>query len=290
MLGRKLLRAVRLIMPAAAVLMTQATFVEAASEECRTKPDLSAPVGNSHWHYRVDRINQRRCWFLSSGDSRMRHTSSLRRREVIGPSIESEIEEQSKLDGRTVAGPTSRQEALVLPAEPELATPELDSLWSDELVPHKVTLISFAQPRIGEQNLRPGTNFDLVFLCGALATALLVAGGVVQVIDRFHRRPRAVSAKPALTFRAKRSSRNALSSKGTKLNELRERLSRPNIPAPQTKEMLLLSALKQTTPRRTFGRRRVWTEVKGRVWLIWRARPSAYLIPQNHQLRSSVKP
>ena len=97
---RKLLQAFCLALLAAAVLMTQASLVHAAAEECRARPDLSGQMGNGHWHYRIDRISQRRCWFLSSGDSRVQHISSLRRRELINRSTEPEIEEQSKLDGR----------------------------------------------------------------------------------------------------------------------------------------------------------------------------------------------
>jgi hypothetical protein len=242
MLRRKLLQAVFVIMPAAAVLMTQASLVQAATEDCRAKPDLSAPAGSGHWHYRVDRINQRRCWFLSSGDSRLRHISSLRRRELINRDAEPEIEEQSKLDGRTAAGLIPIREPAVLSNEPmhaELAAPEFDAEISESLVPHKVTSISFVQPRVEEQGLWRGTNFDLIFLCGALATALLVAGGVFQVIDRFNRSPRTGSPASVPWFKAKKSQNNALSSKGTNLKKLTERIRRTNGPAPQPRETLL---------------------------------------------------
>ena len=36
---------------------------EAKGDECRTKPDSSAPAG-LHWYYRVDRANNRHCWYL----------------------------------------------------------------------------------------------------------------------------------------------------------------------------------------------------------------------------------
>jgi hypothetical protein len=188
MLSEKLLRVVFLIMPATAVLTTQATLVPAAFEECRAKPDVSAPAGN-HWHYRVDRISQRRCWFLSSEDSRTRHFSSLRRRESSDRNTEPEIEEQSGLDGGTVTGPTPIHDPAV-PMDGELAAPGFDAETAESLVPHKVTTISFVRPRVEEQSLGRGTNFDSIFLGGALATAFLVAGGVFQIIDRFNRSPR----------------------------------------------------------------------------------------------------
>ena len=228
-------------MPAAAGLITLGSLVGAAAAECRAKPESSGPA-DSHWYYRIDRANQSRCWFLSSGDSRTRHTSSLKRRELAGRSAEPERQEQSKLDVRTVAGPTPR----ALPSDEqmlgELAVPEFDSVTSESLLPRKVTSISFAQPH--------ETNLDLIFLCSALATALLVAGGVVQVIHRLHRRPRAASPKSPPLFKAKRSNLNALSSKGSKLNKLRARLSRSNIPSPRPREMLLFSGLSRTAVER----------------------------------------
>src|ERR1700751_2420012 len=33
-----------------------------AADECLTAPNSSAPQG-SHWYYRTDRTNQRKCWY-----------------------------------------------------------------------------------------------------------------------------------------------------------------------------------------------------------------------------------
>jgi hypothetical protein len=253
MFGRRLFLAAFFIMPAAEVLVTQATVVEAASAECRAKPDSSAPTGSSHWYYRVDRVNQRRCWFLRSGDSRMRYTNSLKRRDLISGSTTPEIEEQSKFDGRAVAGPTPRQETIFRADEPPLGVlraPDLESVISEDLIPHKVTSISFVQPRAGEQNARLGTNIDSVFLSVALAMGLLVAGVVVQLIDGLHRLPRAASPKLLPTFKANRSNHPPLSLKGAKLKERRERISRSNIPSLRPREILLLSGVSRTTAER----------------------------------------
>jgi hypothetical protein len=200
MVRPKLFPAVFLVIPAAAVLMTHATLVEAAPDECRAKPGASAPTG-FHWYYRVDRVNQRRCWFLSSGDLRTRQSSSLGRRELISHSVEAGIAQQSELDDKIVAEPPRqivaeppRQEPVILPDEPtqrELAAPEFDALAAEGLVPHKVTTMSYVQPHAGEQSLGRGTNPDLVFLCGALATALLVAGAAFQVVGRIQQSPKA---------------------------------------------------------------------------------------------------
>jgi len=118
MFRQRLLPAALFIMPAAAVLTTEATLVEAASEECMAKPGSSAST-SSRWYYRVDRVNHRRCWFLSTRDlsahSRMRRASSLRRRHLISRSTgETDIAQQSELDEQTVAGPTPRQGPILL--------------------------------------------------------------------------------------------------------------------------------------------------------------------------------
>jgi hypothetical protein len=212
MFRQRLLPAALFILPAAAVLTTEATLVEAASEECMAKPGSSAST-SSRWYYRVDRVNHRRCWFLSTRDlsahSRMRRASSLRGRHLISRSTgETDIAQQSEPDEQILAGPTPRQEPM-LPDEQtlrELAAPQFDVLTSQGLVPHKVTTISYARPhsgaptaggqhvdamRAGEQSVARGVTVDLVFLGGALATALLVAGGAFQVIGRIQRTRRA---------------------------------------------------------------------------------------------------
>ena len=242
MLWRTLLQTICLALPAAAVPITQPTLVQAASEECRAKPDLSAQMGNGHWHYRIDRINQRRCWFLSSGDSRVQHISSLRRRVLINRSTEPGIEEQSKPDGRMRPGPTPIQDPIVASGDSmygEFAAFEHDAEPSESLVPRKVTTISFVQPRVAEQSAGRRTNFDLVFFCGVLATALLFAGGVVLLIDRFHRSARTASPKPVPLFKVRGSQNNALSSKRTNLEKLTQYSRHSNITSGPRRETLL---------------------------------------------------
>lgn len=65
----KILPAILAALGAAIVLTAQASLGEAAAEACKTRPDSSAPRG-SHWYYRIDRSDQRHCWFLGSADLR----------------------------------------------------------------------------------------------------------------------------------------------------------------------------------------------------------------------------
>ncbi len=65
MLGPKILSGILIVLPATILLTAQSGFGGSTSDECRTSPGASAPVG-LHWYYRVDRMNNRHCWFLHS--------------------------------------------------------------------------------------------------------------------------------------------------------------------------------------------------------------------------------
>ena len=61
-----------LIMPLAPTLATAQTRVaQPAADECKTKPDSPAPPG-SHWYYRVNRTDQRQCWYLGAEGGKVR--------------------------------------------------------------------------------------------------------------------------------------------------------------------------------------------------------------------------
>lgn len=61
-----------LIMPLAAVLATaQSTLADPGADECKAKPDSPAPAG-SHWYYRVNRADQRHCWYLGPEGRKVR--------------------------------------------------------------------------------------------------------------------------------------------------------------------------------------------------------------------------
>jgi hypothetical protein len=51
------------LIPAAILVTGQSSIGEAKGDDCRAKPDASAPAG-LHWYYRVDRANNRHCWYL----------------------------------------------------------------------------------------------------------------------------------------------------------------------------------------------------------------------------------
>ena len=51
------------LIPAAILVCAHSSLGEAKGEECKAKPDGVSPAG-LHWYYRVDRANNRHCWYL----------------------------------------------------------------------------------------------------------------------------------------------------------------------------------------------------------------------------------
>src|SRR4029077_19701531 len=61
-----------LVVPLATILSTaQTSLAEPAADECKTEPGSSAPPG-SHWYYRVNRTDQRHCWYLGPEGAKVR--------------------------------------------------------------------------------------------------------------------------------------------------------------------------------------------------------------------------
>jgi hypothetical protein len=61
-----------LITPLASTLATaQTSIAQPAANECKTKPNSPAPPG-SHWYYRVNRTDQRQCWYLGAEGGKVR--------------------------------------------------------------------------------------------------------------------------------------------------------------------------------------------------------------------------
>jgi hypothetical protein len=61
-----------LIMPLASISATaQVRPAEPPANECKAKPDSLAPAGN-HWYYRVNRADQRHCWYLGPQGRKVR--------------------------------------------------------------------------------------------------------------------------------------------------------------------------------------------------------------------------
>lgn len=78
MLRSKILLARLALIPAAILVTGHSSLGEAKGDDCKAKPDGSAPAG-LHWYYRVDRANSRHCWYLHEQGMRVHslvHTTS----------------------------------------------------------------------------------------------------------------------------------------------------------------------------------------------------------------------
>ena len=63
------------LIPAVILVSGHASLGEAKGDDCRAKPDGTAPAG-LHWYYRVDRANNRHCWYLHEQGMRVHSLSN----------------------------------------------------------------------------------------------------------------------------------------------------------------------------------------------------------------------
>jgi hypothetical protein len=118
---RKTLPTVLFLLPATILLTSHSSVAESADGECRAKPGDAAPSG-MHWYYRVDRENNRHCWYLHalglSVHSRASETSADQGDENAG-------EDASPASLRPANVPSSiRPSGDAQKALPETALPE----------------------------------------------------------------------------------------------------------------------------------------------------------------------
>ena len=81
MRGRMMLvaPAILAMLVAALALSVRSSWAERAADTCIVKPSGTAPQG-SHWYYRMDRVANRRCWYLGpEGMKKVREAAAPRR-------------------------------------------------------------------------------------------------------------------------------------------------------------------------------------------------------------------
>ena len=211
MLKQRLVPALLLVVPATAALSAGSDTIQTA-EECRAAPGLAAPAG-SRWHYRVNRADHRRCWFLSSGGiggaSRQARAGSPRHRHPID-NITGALQQdrQGASDLQTSSAQPEQTDTALPPTAqvtvPEVAAPSV-APSSDYLIPHSVSTVTYRQPpnsvqtglaekvgavRSAERASMVESKFSIVLVAGAAAAGLLFAGGVFHFTRRVRRRSR----------------------------------------------------------------------------------------------------
>jgi hypothetical protein len=114
MLESKILPTILIVLPSSVFLLL-AQPEKAAAEKCNTSPSSSAPPG-SHWYYRVNHTDNRRCWFLSSEGMKVRSDARA---------VTSDVATPKRNDDSEMARATSPQSAQIAPVEiaPAQATP-----------------------------------------------------------------------------------------------------------------------------------------------------------------------
>ncbi len=108
----KILPRILIVLPASVLFTVQSGFSGAStSDECRTSPGASAPAG-LHWYYRVDRTNNRHCWFLHSDGIKIRAHD-----DAVSPKPRHKSGAKQAREPR----PTQSSTTEIAPAQPEAA-------------------------------------------------------------------------------------------------------------------------------------------------------------------------
>ena len=202
----RLVRALLLGVLAAPTFSTGVSIVQAA-EECRLKPDLTAPSG-SRWVYRINRADHRHCWYLSSKAGITHSHLAHRYRHLAGdPEAARQDQQGGDSDLRTAFAPPDKTDVAVaakMPPRPQAATPSTEQP-PDDLIPRSVPTIVYRLPTVSAQTVTAPTvpalsvrtvtpaatsKSNVVLLAGAAAAALCFAGGVFHFTRRVHRSER----------------------------------------------------------------------------------------------------
>ena len=226
MLESKILPTILIILPSSVfLLLAHPGAGKAAAEKCNTRPSSSAPQG-THWYYRVNRTDNRRCWYLSSAGIKVLSHARGTMSDAASPSPAPKPANASETARATPPQTTSAQIASVqmAPAQATAADPAfsetrvhehatamgLTARWPDlpespNLDASELAAVSnsYADPQttadaeeqmpltspVTEAGRAGQAAFGSVFLAGALALgSLSLVGGVFSLARRSRQR------------------------------------------------------------------------------------------------------
>jgi len=95
--------------------------VARAATDCLAAPNAQSPPG-SHWYYRVDRVNNRRCWYLAPLGGKVRPDAS----QVASPDLRRTAPPQSQ---PTATTPVEQQPTLDATVQPLNAVPPAEATF-----------------------------------------------------------------------------------------------------------------------------------------------------------------
>ena len=203
----KILLGILALTPAVLLVIGDSIVGAAKGDDCKIKPDGSAPAG-LHWYYRVDRTNNRHCWYLHAQGMPVHPVADAtpRNRDVQSDNVGEQVANAPPV----IATPQPAYERVGIIANRQA---EFTSRWVDlpksvDLNAHEVVTASNgyaaeqalakseeqfppALPSVstvsGEvrQNSSAGISFGSISLAGAAVLALLL---ISEALVRFVRR------------------------------------------------------------------------------------------------------
>jgi hypothetical protein len=211
------------LIPAAILVSAHSSLGEAKGDECKAKPDGISPAG-LHWYYRVDRANNRHCWYLHAQGMPVhsRIDAAPRSSDVQNDAAGEQVwktppvtdtpqpeYEQNETTAEQPAGDFAER-WVDLPRSVDLNThafvAERNGYAAEHTVENKQEqlppALANAPAASGEvrQNAGPQTNFGSISLAGAVVLALLL---ISETLVRFAR----ASAWSLLRFNLRAASR-----------------------------------------------------------------------------------
>jgi hypothetical protein len=140
MLKPMILPAFLVLMPATILLTDGSSIAESTGDECRTKPGTSASPG-LHWYYRIDRTNNRHCWYLHAQGLQTHSLTNVTSREPasrdenVGAQAEQEPSRTGTVQSAPAernAAPRMRSETLALEVSVDVPSgPDFAARWID---------------------------------------------------------------------------------------------------------------------------------------------------------------
>ncbi len=216
-----------LVVPLVTILSTaQTSLAEPAADECKTEPGSSAPPG-SHWYYRVNRTDQRHCWYVGPEGAKVRSQAreAPSRSPTRTPQRENAVEtagiipapmelaQRTPLEAASTNSHGAAADFAVpssdLPKTPELDareltttngyTPKHEPTDAQEEMPLIWPVLTEAE-RTGLPDAARDSGPGPVLLVGALAMGLLCAGAIFKLARRhtqsYRRDRRVVPRRP----------------------------------------------------------------------------------------------
>ena len=131
---------------ATVVLGVQTSFAEPATDDCKTTPGSSAPAGQ-HWYYRINRSDQRHCWYLGAEGTKVRAQT---REKASPPPARTAREEAPEMTPtmpppmEVIQTPSAAPASSQPPAAPDVARPMLDLAQAPDPAPREPAITSNA--------------------------------------------------------------------------------------------------------------------------------------------------